>query len=440
MRSLAIEEKKKKKKMLKLLILVFLILFILSIHFYFTSIWLEDSTCSKVSLVGSECFCGSATIEFLPTLDHCAVAMHDMILSATKKVALTFYLLQGNKKKTHIIVDQIGLALAQNKNVKLQFLIDSPSCTLLANVLGIGGRDLTTVIGTMLHRWETVFGVSPERLLKYVEWYIFYHPSVYNLHTKLVVKDGGTQTLVWTGNIELIESRWDLGLLSDNKNLGVHSQGEIDHIISLSKQKFFRIKSGVTQPEKREQPTLEREPPMVVSELTAIATPVRHQFFMLPTRNSLMSLRIGELFLSAKKSIHICSPQVCDPYWWKCVTDSNADKIQCLTEQRMDDKGASFQKHFSGNRTNTLFYVEKVLPAKDERVEFRTLDFPGLHAKFFIIDTQITVVGSMNVTVFSTRSSSENCVVIKDEAFSERLLREFNLYWDRATMYSNLPT
>ncbi len=279
----------------------------------------------------------------------------------------------------------------------------------------------------------------PDAFLKSIEWYIYRHKWFDNIHTKIITVDLGVKTIVWTGNVEVVtpgdkeDERWEMGLLFRDRQFGARAHLEIENHLVQAKRTFYCLK---TQPKPPRIDTKwdTRSNWIDVDGICAIFSPLRKGLFWKMDRDTVMAQYVGAIIKGAQFSIDICSPIVNDPFWWKCAIDSRAPLLRFLTERCMDDEHEWIQKYVLGNRTNKQFYDDCVKPGKD-RVLFHTIDDPGVHTKLFVIDKEIVVFGSMNFNVFSTRTSSEVAVVIRDKVFARHCLDLFESYWKRSHPY-----
>lgn len=393
--------------------------------------WRHDDTCAKVGLHGDLFHAGKLAVRILPSIQMVAQTLFEMISEAKTSFYSTFYLFQSDSTKGHVISQAIGDGILHRKGqpLTMKFCLNCP--TLLSLDL------VKPKVSETMGRWKAM-GIS-DSILMSIEWYIYRHRWFNNMHTKIMTVDEGVSTIIWTGNMEVgtpgdtEDGRWEMGLLFRDQTFGTRAHSEIESHLAKSTRDVFRLKPQPTPP-RIDAKWDTRSNWIDVDGMCAVFSPIRKGLFWKLERDTIMAQHVGEIILNAQFSIDICSPQVNDPFWWKCAIDSRARLLRFLTERRMDDRAGWFQKYFLGNRTNQQFYDDVVRPVTD-RVLFHTIDHPGVHAKLFVVDKEIVIFGSMNFSVFSTRTGSEVAVVIRDKSFARHCLGLFESYWQRSRAY-----
>lgn len=399
------------------------------------SSFLNNSRCEAV-LHGSEYLYEAVSLRFLFSLQACAHAMHTMITEAEESFTASFFLFQYDPESAHVVTQRIGDALLARgaRPLRLVFVLD--------NLVWQGGATTSSSVPRTIARWKSM-GVSEEALQR-VEWYVYRHAWYNNLHTKLVCADQGRTTLVWSGNVETCTAglpgacRHENGVLIGNSaSLGAQAYSELQLCVAHAQRTYFQASSSPPHGVPRmEYCAAGGEPVFTAARVHAVFSHVRPSLFWTCRRDTLLAARLGLLLERATVSIDVCSPHVNDMYWWRCTLRSSAQRVRFLAEQRMDESQSAAQKYLLGNRTNSQFYSEVLCTEQDGRVQLRTLDCPGVHSKFWIIDGKIVVVGSMNFTLFSTCTSSENVLIIEDEACAQHCSEQFQRYWAEATGFS----
>ena len=397
------------------------------------NIWLKDTDCIP-PLRGTYHAYQNAKLQFLPSLQACAYAMHNMIINAKECFCASFYLFEYDPLNAHVVTQRIGDALrTRAKNpIRIVFVLNS---LYWQHSVGFSVR-------RTLARWRDE-GVS-STTLENIEWYVYNHLWFNNMHTKIACTDRGDTTLVWSGNVEIScpghpdSCRLETGvLLRDCTELGRRAHEEIEELVGVSRRIRY-VPAASTQPVSRMKYLPAPSDWFNLPNIQALYSPVRPRQFWSTRRDTILAKELGDLILNARVSIDIISPNVNDPFWWKCIRQNkSAVRIRFVTEQNMDAGVGWMQKHLGGNLTNTRFYNEIMVPASDSRVEIRTNDSPGIHAKLWIIDNDTVVVGSMNFTVFSTRSSSENALIINNNSsFATYCTNFFQQHWEKANSYT----
>lgn len=392
--------------------------------------WRNDDTCEQLGLHGELFHSENLDVRILPSIQMVAQTLFELISEAKTSFYSTFYLFQYDSGRGHVISQAIGEGILRRngKPLTMKFVLNCK--TLLLEKIKVSEH---------LGRWRSM-GI-PESFLMGIEWYIYRHNWLDNMHTKIITVDQGTNTIVWTGNIEAItpgdkeDERWEMGLLFRDETFGARAHSEIESHIAQAQRKLYRFKSQPKHP-RIETKWDTRSNWIDLDGMCTVFSPLRKGLLWKMERDTLMAQYVGAIIQGAQFSVDICSPQVNDLFWWKCAIDSRAPLLRFLTERCMDDEFPWFQKYFLGNRTNQQFYDDFVKPGID-RVLFHTLDDPGIHTKLFVIDKEIVVFGSMNFSVFSTRTSSEVAVVIRNKNFAQHCIDLFDSYWKRSHAYNN---
>ena len=393
--------------------------------------WRNDDICEKVVDNGELFHSAKLTVRILPSIQMVAQTLFELISEAQTSFHSTFYCFQYDSSRGHVISQAIGDGILRRngKPLIMKFVLNCP--TLLSLDL------VKPKVSEQLGRWSSM-GI-PDSFLMSIEWYIYRHKWFNNMHTKIMTVDQGIRTIVWTGNMEVEtpgdteDGRWEMGLLFRDIHFGARAYSEIENHIFQAKRTFYCLKPQL-KPPRIDTKWDTRSNWIDVDGICAIFSPLRKGLFWKLERDTVMAKYIGDIIQGAQFSIDICSPIVNDPFWWKCAIDSRAPLLRFLTERRVDDEHGWFRKYVLGNRTNQQFYDDCVKPGTD-RVLFHTLDDPGIHTKLFVIDKEIVVFGSMNFSVFSTRTSSEVAVVIRDKFFARHCLDLFDSYWKRSRAY-----
>lgn len=395
---------------------------------------LHFSNCN-VAVHGREYFYTSVKIQFLFSLQACAHAMYTMIMEAEDVFVASFFLFQHDGESAHVVTQRLGDALLHRQSRPLRIIFVLDSLAWLCNT------STHPSVKCTLARWKAM-GVRSETLQQ-VEWYFYSHAWYNNLHTKLACSDRGKTTLVWSGNVERCTtglpgaSRHENGVLIRNSgSLGEHAYQELQLCMARSRRRTFQVHEHAVVPPRMPYCAFGEEPTFTATKVRAIYSHLRPNLFWSYQRNAILTTRLGSLLKSATVSIDVCSPQVNDLYWWKCALESTTVDVRFLLEQRMDDAHSWLQKYLLGNRTNSQFYKDVVLTDNNSCVQWRTVDNPGLHSKFWIIDSKIVVVGSMNFTVFSAGTSSENALIIEDETCARHCAEQFQRYWETSSELS----
>jgi phosphatidylserine/phosphatidylglycerophosphate/cardiolipin synthase-like enzyme len=395
--------------------------------------WLHDDTCEEVGLHGDLFRSGNVDVRILPSIQMAAQTLFELVSEAETSFCATFYMFQYDAARGHVISQAIGdgLLRRQGKPLTMKFVLNCPSPLAL--------DIFKPMVGENMGRWQAM-GI-PVTTLMSIEWYIYRHRWFDNMHSKIITVDEGANTIVWTGNIEsktpgdTEDERWEMGLLFRDRQFGARAHREIESYLTKSTRTRFRPKPQLPPP-RIDSKWDTRSDWIDVGSVCAVFLPVRQGLFWKLERDTLMAQHVGTIIQGAQYSIDICSPQVNDPFWWRCAIDSRAPLLRFLTERNMDNRAGWFQKYFAGNRTNQQFYDDYVRPGT-KRVLFHTLDDPGIHTKLFVIDKEIVVFGSMNFTVFSTRTSSEVAVVIRNKIFAKHCLDLFESFWQRSHAYDD---
>jgi phosphatidylserine/phosphatidylglycerophosphate/cardiolipin synthase-like enzyme len=398
------------------------------------NIWLKDADCIP-PLRGTKNVYQNAKLQFLPSLQDCAYAMHSMIINAKECFCASFYLFEYDPLNANVVTQRLGDALrTRAKNpIRIVFVLNSM----------FWRKGVEDSVRCTLARWRDE-GV-PSTTLDNIEWYIYNHKWYNNIHTKIACADRGNTTLVWSGNVEIVcpghpdGCRLEIGvLLRDCAELGRRAHEEIEELVGAARRVKYIPAVNTQHVSRMEYLPAPPDNWFNLPNIRALYSPVGPWQFWSTRRDTTLAKELGDLILNANVSIDIFSPNVNDPFWWKCIRQNkSAVRIRFLTEQNMDAGVAWVQKYLGGNRTNTQFYNEIMVPSSDSRVEMRTNDTPGIHAKMWVIDNDTVVVGSMNFTVFSTRSSSENALIIpNNSSFATYCTNFFQQHWEKASSYT----
>ena len=127
---------------------------------------------------------------------------------------------------------------------------------------------------------------------------------------------------------------------------------------------------------------------------------------------------------SAKKSIHIMV------FWltWKPICDAIVKSKNSGVDVKMITDRRSRNNSLEGTQlkgNNAVDYL-KSKGIKDIKI-YKGILF---HHKMFIIDEELTLMGSQNLFEKSLKKDAEHYVAIRSKEFSDELLKRFQMYWD----------
>jgi len=156
----------------------------------------------------------------------------------------------------------------------------------------------------------------------------------------------------------------------------------------------------------------------------------KQQFASLDTKESVEILKT--LFLGATAEIRIVSP-----YIDNVIIDRFEHELQALAE-----RGVKLRIIFRDYNTQTQNAIHWLKVIFKENFAWRRIWTPvsggrgqsarGVHAKFFVIDNETTLISSMNLTVNSINYNIEIGILVHNKTTVEKVIRIFEILWNNA--------
>lgn len=305
-------------------------------------------------------------------------------------------------------------------------------------------KNLKKTIDETLGIWKKI-GVDFKIVT--VFWGIWSHRSLGNIHTKVVIVDDMI-SIIHSLNVEYCshggDGSWsEVGVLINDKVINSHIRD--DFYLHWTKCEHWKrapieVSDFQNAPDVCfSKPTREYQE----AEIQVLFQHASRNIFKL-SRNSDCIRSMMTLIQNAKSEIALMTPNFNDICVWNELKKKAEEgvKVRLMWVSGFNAKLPLFQKYLLGSRTNERMLEEIIKKNKPSNVNIRYYGFQKkivtgvnniVHSKVISVDREFFTIGSCNLDVFSTISSSEIIAIIKSKEIANELHRNYiEPFWDNA--------